>query len=147
MNEWMNEWMNECSLTFGAETFVFQSAIQICNNLHIRTWNFPTCLRLCHIDGGKQADGVHEEGAEVDVRTQHGVVNRAMGKTGQRGALWSELLTKYYLADKIKKNETRGAYDVWETGELHAEFWWGIYCLGEDLLASQEGLCSVELVS
>jgi hypothetical protein len=24
---------------------------------------------------------------------------------------------------------------------------WGIYCLAEDLLASQEGLCSMELVS
>jgi len=38
-------------------------------------------------------------------------------------------------------------WHVWETGELLAEFWWGISCLDEDLLASQEGLGYVKFVS
>ena len=36
---------------------------------------------------------------------------------------------------------------MWEAGELHAEYWWGISFLGEDQLPSKEGLCTVELVS
>jgi hypothetical protein len=103
MNEWMNEWMNECSQTCGTEMFVFQSAIQAHNNQDTRTWIIFTCVRL-GLTYWQRKIGWQclWTGGEVDSWTEQRVVNRAMGKTGQRGVFWSVLLTKYYLADKIK---------------------------------------------
>jgi len=41
--------------------------------------------------------------------------------------------TKCYSGNLIKKIETDGTCDIWETGEVHAGFWWGDPMEGDHL--------------
>ena len=70
-------------LSFGAESFVFQVAIQKFKDQDIYNYNFACCFvwvwnLLVDIAGGKEAEGVWEYGVEENIWTWEGRGNGGM---------------------------------------------------------------------
>ena len=69
---------------------------------------------VCHIQGGTQAEGVREQGAEEYIWAQEERCDRDVDKATKTRTWLFVLVTKYYSGDQIEKIAMDGACSMYE---------------------------------